>query len=184
MSETPKTSPAPNDSIRARLVLFVVCFGFWLLLSWPVSPLSGNLLIGDIAVGIVAAGLVAMVMKDLMTSRFERLLQPARYFWAAVYLPVFGYYVVLASFDVMYRTLHPAMPIRPGIVKVKTNLQSESARTALASSITLTPGTLSVDINEDGILYVHWINVQSEEQEAASQQILGRFEWFIQRVFE
>jgi len=184
MSETEKTDPIEKQGISARLVLFAAAFLFWLLLSWPVSPLDGRPLVGDIAAGIVAAGLVALVMRDLVSSRFNRLFEPARYFWAVVYLAVFFYYVLIASFDVMYRVLHPAMPIQPGIVKVKTKLRSDSARTALANSITLTPGTLTLAMEPNGYLYVHWINVKTDDPEIAAQQILGRFEWFIQRIFE
>ena len=120
----------------------------------------------------------------MVSHEFSRLLNPARYFWAAVYLVVFGYYVVKANLDVAYRVLHPSMPIRPGIVKVRSKLRSDSARTALANSITLTPGTLTVDITADGIFYVHWINVVSIEEEDAARQILGRFEWFIHKILE
>ena len=89
-----------------------------------------------------------------------------------------------ANLDVVYRALHPQMPIHPGIVKIKTNLKSDSAITALANSITLTPGTLTVDVTEDGYLYIHWINVKSTDVEEASKLIAGKFEFFIERIFE
>ena len=162
----------------------MIAFLFWLLMVWPVAPSDGRLLWGDIAAGLIVAGLVALVSREIVTQRFGRLLEPARYFWAAVYLFVFTYYVVKANLDVAYRVLHPAMPIRPGIVRAASKLRSASARTALANSITLTPGTLTVDMTEEGTFYVHWINVLTVEQEEAAKQILGRFEWFIQRIFE
>ena len=83
-----------------------------------------------------------------------------------------------------YRVLHPAMPIKPGIVKIKTRLQQPAARTALCNSITLTPGTLTVDLHDDGTMLVHWIYVRSQDAEEAAAQILGRFEWFIEKIFE
>jgi multicomponent Na+:H+ antiporter subunit E len=76
------------------------------------------------------------------------------------------------------------MPINPGIVKIKTNLKTDSGITALANSITLTPGTLVVDVTDDGYLYIHWINVKAEDVEQATKQIAERFEWFIRRIFE
>jgi multicomponent Na+:H+ antiporter subunit E len=75
------------------------------------------------------------------------------------------------------------MPIRPGIVKVRTRLQTEMARTFLANSITLTPGTLSVDMIEDH-LYVHWINIVSEDPTKETEIIVKRFEELLERVFE
>ena len=99
-------------------------------------------------------------------------------------MPVFFYYLIKANFDVVYRALHPEMPIKPGIVKIKTNLKTESGITALANSITLTPGTLTVDLTDDGYLYVHWINVKAEDVEGATRLIARKFEWFLTRIFE
>jgi len=76
------------------------------------------------------------------------------------------------------------MPIHPGIVKIKTNLSSDSGITALANSITLTPGTLTVDVGEEGVLYVHWINVRVTDIEETTKLIGERFEWFLKKVFE
>ena len=170
--------------LTKRLVLFAFAFAFWLLIAWPVAPVDGRLLWGDIVAGLVVAVLVALVSREIVTQRFGRLFEPRRYFWAATYLIVFAYYVVKANLDVAYRVLHPSMPIRPGIVRAATKLRSVSARTALANSVTLTPGTLTVDIAEDGTFYVHWINVLTLEDEETAKQILGRFEWFIQKILE
>jgi len=181
----PTAEPHPaNHRLVKRLVLFALVFVFWLLIAWPVAPSDGQLLWGEIAAGLIVAGSVALVAREIITRRFARLLEPRRYFWAAVYVLVFVYYVIKANLDVAYRVLHPAMPIRPGIVRAVSNLRTASARTALANCVTLTPGTLTVDITEEGIFYVHWINVLTEEQEEAAKQILGRFEWFIQRILE
>ena len=166
------------------VVLFAFAYVFWILLVWPVSPSDGRLLWGDISAGLIVAGLVALVARQIVTERFGRLIDPVRYFWAAVYLLVFGYYVIKANLDVAYRVLHPDMPIRPGIVRATSKLRSASARTALANSITLTPGTMTVDIAEDGTFYVHWINVLTLEEEETAKRILGRFEWFIQKILE
>ena len=98
---------------------------------------------------------------------------------AALVLPVIIGYTVVA-----YRVFHPAMPIRPGIVKVTTRLRLRAARTILGNSITLTPGTLSVDVRDDGVLMVHWIYVRTLDEEEAARRLIGRFEWFIERIFE
>ena len=76
------------------------------------------------------------------------------------------------------------MPINPGIVKVKTRLKTESGIAALANSITLTPGTLTVDVTDDGFLYVHWINVKAEDIEGATELIARKFEFFLEKIFE
>jgi len=90
--------------------------------------------------------------------------------------------MIKANFDVAYRVLHPRMPIKPGIVLIKTKLASDSGKLALANSITLTPGTLTMDVRGDNLL-IHWINVKSEDTEEATEIIGGRFERFLRRVF-
>jgi multicomponent Na+:H+ antiporter subunit E len=74
------------------------------------------------------------------------------------------------------------MPIRPGIVRIRTKLKSDVGRTTLANCITLTPGTLVVDITEEGDLYVHWIWVRSQDPEAAARLIASRFERILTRI--
>ena len=113
-----------------------------------------------------------------------RLLRPRCWFWLIVYLFVFTWYVVRGGVDVAYRVFHPAMPIKPGIVKIRSALQTDTGRSVLANSITLTPGTLTVDVTDDGWFYVHWLYVRSEQEEEIARQVLRRFEWFVKRIFE
>jgi multicomponent Na+:H+ antiporter subunit E len=54
----------------------------------------------------------------------------------------------------------------------------------LANSITLTPGTMTVDMTDDGYLYVHWINVKSDDIEEATRHIVSKFEGVLRRIFE
>ena len=86
--------------------------------------------------------------------------------------------------QVVYLVLHPDMPIKPGIVKVKTKLKSESGVTALANSITLTPGTLTVDVVNENELYVHWLVVESADVDKATEIIVSRFESILKRIFD
>jgi multicomponent Na+:H+ antiporter subunit E len=166
-----------------RFVLFVIVFVFWLLLAWPVGD-GGHILWLDVAVGLAMAVLVAVVMRSMFRQNFIRLLNPRCWFWMVVYLFVFGWYVLKGGFDVVYRVLHPAMPIHPGIVRARSTLETDTGRIVLANSITLTPGTLSVDVTPDGVFYVHWLNVISDRDEEAAELILRHFEWFIRRIFE
>jgi multicomponent Na+:H+ antiporter subunit E len=165
-----------------RLIYFVLAFIVWVLVAWPFA--NGTVDLQIVAAGLIASLLVAVLFHDILPKEHHVFISPVRVFWFLVYVPVFFYYVIRANLDVVYRALHPAMPIRPGIVKIKTSLTTDSAITALANSITLTPGTLTVDLTEDGYLYVHWINVQSEDVEQATQLISRRFEWFLHKIFE
>lgn len=165
-----------------RLIYFILSFIVWLLLAWPFAEgqIDGQIVIA----GLVASAIVAFLFHEVLPEEHHVFVSPKRIFWLMIYLPVFFYYVIMANFDVVYRALHPKMPIKPGIVKVKTKLKSESGITALANSITLTPGTLTVDLTDDGFLYVHWINVKSDETDRATELICHKFEFFLERIFE
>jgi multicomponent Na+:H+ antiporter subunit E len=111
---------------------------------------------------------------------------PLRYWYFFVYyVPIFLWECLKANLDVAYRVLHPQLPINPGIVKVKVELKTDTALTFLANSITLTPGTMSVDIDKDnGILYIHWINVKTKDIESATKIIVEPFEKILKKIFD
>jgi multicomponent Na+:H+ antiporter subunit E len=165
-----------------QIIYFLLALIVWLVLTWPVQ--DGQVDKQVVIAGIIAAFVVMLLFHKMLPKEYHLFISPVRIFWLVVYIPVFFYYIIKANFDVVYRALHPEMPIRPGIVKIKTSLKTESAITALANSITLTPGTLTVDLTDDGYLYVHWINVKSDDMEQATAFIAKRFEWFLARIFE
>jgi len=165
-----------------RPIYFVLAFIVWVFMTWPF--VEGRVDLQVVIAGLIASFLVAVLFHEILPKEHHVFISPVRVFWFLVYVPVFLGYMVKANLDVVYRALHPAMPIRPGIVKIKTELKTDSAITALANSITLTPGTLTVDLTEDGFLYVHWINVKSDDVEQATQIIARQFEWFLHKIFE
>ncbi len=170
-----------------RAVIFVLSLITWLLLALPIDIVAWEIHWANLIAGIFASLIVALLFDEVFIKEHARAVNPLRYLWFLIYVPVFAYYCILANIDVVYRAIHPDMPIKPGIVKIKTDLTTNSALTALANSITLTPGTLTVDVdfeNEENILYVHWINVKTTDVDEASEIIAGRFEGLIRRIFE
>ncbi|RKY33321.1 MAG: cation:proton antiporter [Candidatus Omnitrophota bacterium] len=163
---------------KSRIILFFLAFLVWTLLGWPVD-------FQHLLVGILIACLVAFITGDMFVKRPHVFKSLKRYLWFLYYIPVFIWECIKANFDVAYRVGHPDLPIKPGIVKVKTDLKSDTALTFLANSITLTPGTMSVDVDsENGFLYVHWISVQDQDVEKATRIIVKRFEDILKKVFE
>jgi len=157
-------------SVLAVLVL-------WLLLFWQwADPWVWG-------TGAFFALVVGTLLSDLAPDGVVKALNPLRWLLMLVYLPYFFYYCIKANIDVALRVIHPDVPIRPGIVKVHTTLTGEMARTFLANSITLTPGTLTVDIDGQD-LYIHWINIDTEDAARRSAEICGRFEPLLRRIFE
>lgn len=154
----------------------VAALALWLLLFWSAEP-------AVVAVGAVLAVIIGASMGKIFPGSLAKWLDPRRWFFAAVYLPYFLYYCIRANLDVMIRVIHPDVPIRPGIVKVPTTLTDPMAKTFLANSITLTPGTLSIDIDGQD-LYIHWINIHTDAPDQRFAIIVGRFEPLLRRIFE
>jgi len=159
-----------------KIVLFIVGFVIWLILTW-------TLYLPSVLIGIAVSLFISFWFADLFIQHPENFFQIKRFLYLLLYIPIFIFYCILANLDVAYRVLHPRLPIRPGIVKVKTNLSTLTGRVALANSITLTPGTLTVELTDDGYLYVHWINVKAVDIEEATRRILKRFEPILKEVF-
>jgi multicomponent Na+:H+ antiporter subunit E len=152
-----------------------------MLLLWLVLTLSVD--IYNILIGIIAALIVTMLFGNRFLSEWQKFYNPLRYAWGMVYVAVLIWECIKANFDVAYRVLSPTMPIKPGIVKVRSSLKTDIAKTFLANSITMTPGTITVDVI-DNDFYIHWIYVSSRDPEVYSKKITGRFEKLLKKVFE
>lgn len=164
--------------MRSRIITFVVSLLLWLLLSFSLD-------IQHLAMGVFISLVVAFMMGDMFTGEAHKWFQVRRYFWFLTYIFLFIWECIKANIDVALRVLNPRLPIKPGIVRIKTSLQTETALTFLANSITLTPGTISVDVNkEKGIIYIHWIDVKTEDIDEATRIISSRFERILKEVFE
>lgn len=174
-----------------RLVVFLTAYATWLLLVFPYDAerVGAGLPAWDmqsIVIGLGVAAFCAIILPAGFTDAFSlKVLNPVRWFWAVVYLFVLAYEILKANLQVAYIVIHPDLPIRPGVVRVRTSLKTSAARVALANSITLTPGTLTLDLDDkEGVLYVHWLAVEAESEEEASKIIVARFEPILRRVFE
>ena len=163
---------------KSQIILFLLALLIWALLTWPLD-------LQHLLVGILVCGFVAFMTGDLFVKRPHLFRHISRYLWFLYYVPLFIWECIKANLDVAYRVAHPHLPINPGIVKVKTSLKSDTALTFLANSITLTPGTMSVDIDhKNGLLYIHWIDVKDKDIEKATEIIVKTFEDILKRIFE
>ncbi len=159
-----------------RLMYFLLTLAFWFLLSWSLD-------VQNVIAGIIVVVLCTIFISHLFFENLINMLTPRRIFWFLYYIPVFLLYMFKANIDVAYRVLHLNMPIKPGIVKVKTTLKTDLAKTFLANSITLTPGTMTIDIIGSD-MYIHWIYVRTEDSEEGTAIIVSSFENILKKVFE
>lgn len=165
----------------AVVTTFIVCFAFWVLITWTFT-------VQELAAGAVVSLAVALFSSRLFIhEKAFWLFNPARLFGALLYVPIFLWELVKANWDVAKRVFGGCVNVNPGIVKVPVNLESEYGQAMLANSITLTPGTITLEIaEEDGqtYYYIHWIDVTAESGEAAGDAIKGTLEKGTRRVFK
>lgn len=153
-----------------RLVLVsLTLFAFWLLLSGHYTPF---LLVAGAAcsVGVVAFSLVKGVT-DREGFPIEKLPR------ALLYWPWLGWQMVLSAINVTRLILHPRLPISPTMVKVNALQRSPVGLTTYANSITLTPGTISVEVSETGRCI--WVHALTREGAAgfADDEMNRRVAW-------
>lgn len=127
----------------STVFVFAACLVFWLLLSGHFGAL-------EVALGVVSAAAVALTNRDL--DILGPMLRVAPRFIA--YLPWLMKEIVLANWQVMKIVLDPRLPIDPVVGRFETQLTSDMALTTLGNSITLTPGTITLDV-EGRELVVH-----------------------------
>ncbi len=156
-----------------RTIVFAALFPVWIVLS-------GNLDGQHLLMGVIACAFVSIISGDLVFQ--DRRGNPRD-------LPVIGYRlagylcwllweVVLSNFHVLRLALSPTgmRDVRPRIVRFQTRLDSPTARYVLANSITLTPGTITVELVGND-LYIHAIS------EATAKGLEGPMEKKIGRIF-
>lgn len=162
-----------------KILAFAISFLMWMLLNWKIDA-------SYIIIGVLAAAFATYIISDLLGESSLLFRDPRRMARLIfVYVPLFLVGMLKAAVSVAFSILHPALPIRPGIVKVMTGLKTDRALTLLANTITLTSETLTVDIDRDaGVLYVHWVDVKAKDVETATQLIVSRFEPLIKSIFE
>ena len=166
----------------AFILTTICCFLVWLVLTASGSTWSyGELIAGGIFSIIVGA----LSRKIFIKNKDFRMANPIRWLKLIAYIGPFFWGMAKANLDVAYRII--TGKINPGIVKISPGLKTDLGITLLANSITLTPGTLSVDVDEENNLYIHWINVKLEALEEMPRDykyICGSFPKWAGRIAE
>ncbi len=171
----------PKTKIPAVISTFCLCFVFWLLLTWSFTA-------QELIAGAVVSLAVALFASGFFIHENAFLLfNPARLLALVSYVFVFLGELFKANLDVAKRCFGGCRDVNPGIVKVPVELEGDYAQAMLANSITLTPGTITLDIAEqDGKTwyYIHWIDVAETDREKAGEVIKGRMESWIRRIWQ
>ena len=157
------TPPAPKQgrlkTNARRATQWVILFGLW-------TAFSGQIVAEFLVIGAIASAAAIALSERLFQGTHEGryAAAPEQIAWFArttvrfiLYLPWLAWEIALSNIHVVYLVLHPRMPIDPSLVEFQTTLVSEVAQVTLAQSITLTPGTVTIDAS-DGKFLVHCLS--------------------------
>ncbi|WP_287600664.1 Na+/H+ antiporter subunit E [Thiothrix sp.] len=163
------------SKLRDTAVLFVTLMLFWLMLS---GKLDTDVLI----VGAVASLIIALLYRDGLSFFTEFRFTPQAIVAGFRYYGYFLRELFKSNLKMAAIVLSPSLPITPGIVKVRTRLKSRMGRLMLANSITLTPGTLTVEMAGEW-LYIHCVTLGATDIEAATAEIVSGFESYLEVMY-
>ena len=163
------------EKARDFALLVATLFLFWLLLN-------GSVAVDVVLVGLGVALLISLLFRDSLAVFSELRATPQALMAALAYVVYFMKELFKANIRLARIVLSPSLPVEPGIVKVRTRLKSRMGRLLLANSITLTPGTLTVELDNEW-LYIHWVKVESADVEAATANIVAGFEQYLEVMY-
>jgi multicomponent Na+:H+ antiporter subunit E len=158
----------------------IIIVSFTLLSIWLV--LNDSLQLPVLLIGAGVSLLLAIVLCYKCSVFNDISLSPKALLYTLMYLGVFLSELIKSNFDIARRVLSPDLPINPGIVKARTRLTSRMGRMILANSITLTPGTFTIDVIGDD-LYIHCVHIDGDNTEIYAQSIIHKFEKYLEVIY-
>jgi multicomponent Na+:H+ antiporter subunit E len=142
------------------LAVWLGLFTFWVVLSGKLDPVH-------LAMGAGSAALVTWLSADQLFTRLDsgerKWLTFIHWGRQLVYFPWIAWEIVKANIQVLKLVLSPLSRLQPSIITFKAELSSEISRVVLANSITLTPGTVTLDLDLEGVYHVHAIDRAAAE---------------------
>ncbi len=137
------------------LVTAIAMFAFWILLS-------GEFTFILITSGVIASLIVAYLSHDIFIGKPDLKTETGRVFRFLRYLPWLLWQIILCNVEIAYLVLNPKSLVDPQLVRFKNDLKTDLGIVTLANSITLTPGTVTVEANEEEFV-IHAIWQKSAE---------------------
>ena len=162
-------------SLTRIFITFLILFGIWLLFTFRLdtySLVSG--LIGSLAISLITYRVFIPMHEAARHAFLPRPLYFARFFIVLIYQ------LYASSFKMLMTMIKK--DANPRIVHFRTRLRSDLARMILSNSITLTPGTITLDLNDDH-LTVHWYFCNTIHSKLAGEIIKGKMEQHIRKVW-
>ena len=164
-----------SSIIGVSILLFILYIAY----TGAITPM-------DLILGAIASVIIASFTADLVVEKAGKLVNIKRWCYTIAYAIL--YLTVIeakAHWDVVKRILHPKVPVNPSIVRIPYEVESDYAKTTIANSITNTPGTVVVDVDDKRkVFYVHWIDAKVVEDEKARREVSFTFEKYAKKIFD
>ena len=171
-----------KTTFPAVLSTFFVSYCFWILLTW--SWATEELIAG----AVVSLAVALFSARFFIHNKAFWFFNPAKFFIFLLYWVIFfPVELIKANWDMAKRCYDGCRKVNPGIVRVPVEIKGDYGQAQLANSITLTPGTMTLDICEDqgrDYYYVHWIDVAETDRDKAGDIIKGTMEKWLRRIWE
>ncbi|MEA1918997.1 MAG: Na+/H+ antiporter subunit E [Campylobacterota bacterium] len=148
--------------LAKALLLFIVWIG-----------LSNSLHYQELIVGAVVSVFIVYFFSDKSDIDLKHLL-----FKYLRFTPLFLKNLILSNIEVAKIVLNPKLPINPGIIKLKMTSDNEYDQLLLANAITLTPGTITLELREN-FLYIHILDLKSVDEKLLYEEILQEYEMLL-----
>lgn len=159
-----------------RIILTTLyLFAGWLLFTGSFQPRS--LLMGGGFSFIIALTTFKLFIDDDEAAR--RTLLP-RIHWLVFYFILLIWKLYAASFRTAFAVIRGRYT--PRVVHFRTRLNSDIARSVISGSITLTPGTITLELTEDHLV-VHWLEASTTHSRYAGDLVKGSFEKILRRIW-
>ncbi len=154
----------------------------WALLTFVWIAISSSFAIESVATGALISAVLAYAFASAFDIWRWFRFSPSRLYHFVVYLCVLAVELVRANLNMMRYVWAPRLSIAPGVVKVRTKLKSPIGRLALANSISLTPGSLVLDVDDDGLV-IHCLDMRAIDPAKADEVFAGPFETHLEKTF-
>lgn len=127
------------------------------LLTLVYLAMTSNLQLSNIVVGLLLASAILALVRPPVVPNSG--LNPVRSIWASIrYIVQLVGDLIVSGFQVARIVLSPSLPVRPGIIAIPAKTRSDLGVALSAHAITLAPGELVVEIDEDDVMYTHCLD--------------------------
>ncbi|HTJ95549.1 MAG TPA: Na+/H+ antiporter subunit E [Pararobbsia sp.] len=167
--------PVSSFVPRGMLGLWIILFVIWIIAN-------ASLAIQPAIVGLAITFVIAHAFASSSDAWRQLRLTPRALYHFVAFSGTFFVELTRANLNMMAYVYSPRIAIKPGIVRVRTRLQTPLGRLALANSIALTPGSLVMEMRGD-ILFIHWLDVKTTDIGEATEALVAPFEKHLEKAF-